>query len=389
MSIFFPDNEKRKNRLLELSVDTQNFLAFSRQDYEQFKSLNAIINEKIAHLYTNAGLTPPAKTQLDILKAAGAAQDVNTADTAVEISEIFLDVAGMAATTLYLAPGVTSFLVGSGIMGAETAATVLGTVFGTEIAVGTLAGALIGGLIAGVVIIGIGLAIDAIEGAILRDKLRDGLHQLGQIRASTKLYLDRAAKLVASVDSVNRTLDALLSSHIPLTDQVIRNLLTKDVVPAIEAANAITLSNVIIELNMFDLSRRSWTVEDIDPHDIHPTPDKNVFFIERVSSASNLSVPDDLKMVCLADPNTLQFSSTCPVIKTDGYIYWPFSYIDNRYGMAIVAYDQAGRAVRRWDKMGARYIVKIDTDPVTNRLVLVGQSSRCIVVDWNELAVNG
>ncbi|MBN3524539.1 hypothetical protein [Paenibacillus apiarius] len=264
MSIFFPDNEKRKNRLLELSADTQNFIAVSKQDYEQFKNLNAVINQKIAQLYANAGLTPPGITQLDILKAAGAAQEVNTADTAVEISTIFLDVAGMAATTLYLAPGVTSFLVGSGILEAETAATVLGTVFGTEIAVGTIAGGLIGGLIAGAVIIGIGLAIDAIKGAILRGKLREGLHKLVHIRTKAKLHLDKAAKLVASLDSVNRTLDALLSSHIPLTDQVIRNLLTKDVVPAIEAANAITLSTVTIELNVLDLHRRSWTAEDYE-----------------------------------------------------------------------------------------------------------------------------
>ncbi|WP_019419515.1 hypothetical protein [Paenibacillus sp. OSY-SE] len=43
--------------------------------------------------------------------------------------------------------------------------------------------------------------------------------------------------------------------------------------------------------------------------------------------------------------------------------------------MAIVAYDQSGRAVKRWDKNGARYITRIDTYPVTNRLILVGQSS--------------
>ena len=385
MSIFFPANKKRKARLLELSTDTHNFLHHAKTDYEQFKSLNTQINEKITQVYKKAGLTPPPTKTIDILKAAGATHEIETADTAVEITDILVDVAGLAATIQYLAPGATSLLVETGAMEAETAATVLGTVLGTEITAGTLAGGLLGGLLAGVVIVGIGLAIDAIEGAILRDKLRDGIHKMDQIRASTKLSLDKAEKLVSVLKSVKRTLDSLISSDIPLSDQLLRNLITKDAKPAIDAVNAITISTVRVELNKLDHSRNSWTIEDIVPHDIYSHPEKNTFLIVQVSAKSHPTIPSGLKITCLSRPDALQSSSTCPIVQSGGYTYWSYSYIDNRESMAIVAYDSAGNVVKQWNKDGARYIVEIISDPITNKVIFVGQSSRKIIMTWDEL----
>ena len=71
MSIFYPDNEKRKTRLLELSTDTQTFLHDIKGKYMDFKQLNSEINSKIAELFEQAGLKPPELTQFDILKAKG------------------------------------------------------------------------------------------------------------------------------------------------------------------------------------------------------------------------------------------------------------------------------------------------------------------------------
>lgn len=376
MSIFFPDNKKRQSRLLELSSDSQVFLHEAKNDYARFKELTTQVNAKIAQVYEKSGLTPPGSTSLNILEIAGVAQSVATADTVVEVTDILLDVGGLVATTAYLAPAATSLLVETGVMEAETAAVVMGSVLGTEITIGALAGGLVGGLIAGVVVVGIGLAIDAIEGAILRDKLRHGIHKLDQVRATLKLSLDRAGKVVEVLESVKRTLDGLLASNVPLTDQVIRNLLVKDAKPAIAAINAITMSTVRVELNKLDHSRRSWTVEDNIPHEVRaPHPHRDVFIVAQVPYKAHPDIPADLKLT--GDP--------CPVIKSNGYTYWAYSYRDNRVGIAIVAYDIAGNQIKRWDKSGARYITSITSNPVTNQVIFTGQSNQKITVSWDEL----
>lgn len=126
----FPDNDKRQARLIELSSDTQNFLNQLKNNYAEFTILSQEINAKIADLYTQHGLTVPDVTSFDILQASGAAHDVSTGDTAVGVTNILVDVASFLITVQYLAPGVTAMLVDSGIMAAETAATVLGFVLG-------------------------------------------------------------------------------------------------------------------------------------------------------------------------------------------------------------------------------------------------------------------
>ncbi|WDH83257.1 hypothetical protein [Paenibacillus urinalis] len=383
MSIFFPDNDKRQARLIELSSDTQNFLNQLKNNYAEFTLLNQEINAKIADLYTQHGLTVPDVTSFDILQASGAAHDVSTGDTAVGITNILVDVASFLITVQYLAPGVTAVLVDSGIMAAETAATVLGSVLGVEIAVGTLAGGLIAGVIAAVVVVGIGLAIDAIEGAILRSKLRHGIHQMDQVRASLKLSLDKAIIVVESMKSIQRALDSLQQSNIEISDVVVRNIVQKTVEPALAQADAVTLQNVIAELKLLDQQRGSWTSEDEVPSE-SPEPHK-VFLIAKAPESTLPAIPSDLKPTCLASPDTLQPNAIYPIIKSDGYTYWPLSYIDNRVGMAVVAFDPSGRLVKRFDKNGARYIVDITADPNSNSMIFKGQANQSFSMPWSEL----
>lgn len=383
MSIFFPDNEKRKARLVELSTDTQTFLHQVKDKYAEFKVLNSEINHKITQLYEQAGLKPPETTQFDILKARGAVHDMESADTAVDITNILVDVAGFLVTIQFLAPGVTALLVDSGLMAAETAATILGTVLGVEITIGSLAGGLIAGIIVAAVVIGIGLAIDAIEGAILRNKLREGIHQMDQLRASLKMSLDKAVIFVDSMAGIKRTLDTFHATGVTVTDKVIQNLIQKTVEPAIAQANTVTLSSVIRELSAKDHARGSWTVEDDAPHESQQ-PHK-VFLIAKAPVSAHPSIPSDLKTVSLASPDTLEPKAIYPILKSDGYTYWPLSYIDNRLGMAIVAYDRDGKMIKRWDKSGARYIVDIAVHPFTNAMIFRGQANQAFMMSWGEL----
>src|SRR5512145_3230468 len=105
MSIFFPDNDLRQARLVELSADAQYSLQLAKAGFAEFKTLAATINQAIALLYQRSGLSPPATTNLDILRASGAAGMVGGADAVVEIANVVLGVGAFAASVAWLAPG--------------------------------------------------------------------------------------------------------------------------------------------------------------------------------------------------------------------------------------------------------------------------------------------
>jgi hypothetical protein len=99
-------------------------------------------------------------------------------------------------------------------------------------------------------------------------------------------------------------------------------------------------------------------------------------------------IPAGLKMTCMKGPDTLDSSATCPVIKWQGNTYWPYSHVDNRYAMTIVAYNSAGNIVHQWYKEGARYIWQITVDEIAKTVTFWGQSNNKICMSWNELLTN-
>jgi hypothetical protein len=107
--------------------------------------------------------------------------------------------------------------------------------------------------------------------------------------------------------------------------------------------------------------------------------------VEKVSSSSHPAIPSGLKTSCKCGPNDLNPCPTCPVIKWIDRTYWAYSYIDNRVGMAIVAYDKDNNLVQRWDKTGARYVWKIDVDKAAQTVTFWGQANQKIVTTWKEL----
>lgn len=98
-------------------------------------------------------------------------------------------------------------------------------------------------------------------------------------------------------------------------------------------------------------------------------------------------VPSDLKRVCFTGPDTFDASPTCPVLLRNGYTYWAFSYMDNRGGMAVIAYDNQGKIIKRWDRNGARYLWQMTVDSINKTVTFHGQASETFTMTWNELYV--
>ncbi|WKE66249.1 hypothetical protein PVT67_03090 [Gallaecimonas kandeliae] len=108
--------------------------------------------------------------------------------------------------------------------------------------------------------------------------------------------------------------------------------------------------------------------------------------VVQVDVSEHPAMPSDLKASFLVGPDNLESASRCDVIKYNELTYWAYSYIDNRVGMAIVAYDAKGQQVKRWDMSGARYQWKITTDAQAKTVTFLGQASNSITMSWAQLA---
>lgn len=102
------------------------------------------------------------------------------------------------------------------------------------------------------------------------------------------------------------------------------------------------------------------------------------------------AIPTGLRYASLHGPQALDPNPNCPVLRFGDYTYWPFSYVDNRHGMGIVAYDCSGKLVRRWDRAGARYAWQITVDREAQTVTFHGQAARggrpgTITMSWDEL----
>lgn len=69
------------------------------------------------------------------------------------------------------------------------------------------------------------------------------------------------------------------------------------------------------------------------------------------------------------------------------YTYWPLSYIDNRYAMAIVVVDQHGNIVETYAVDGTRYIQEIQVDAKGKEVIFLGQAGSKCTLSWETLLV--
>ncbi len=107
----------------------------------------------------------------------------------------------------------------------------------------------------------------------------------------------------------------------------------------------------------------------------------------RIPTSAHPKVPSGLKVSCKDSPETLDPSSSCPVIQWNGYTYWAFSYYDNRVALNIAAFDVAGKLVKQWEKKGTRYVYDINVDVVKQTVTFLGQSNDSVVMTWHELVI--
>jgi hypothetical protein len=107
--------------------------------------------------------------------------------------------------------------------------------------------------------------------------------------------------------------------------------------------------------------------------------------VESLAATAHPAMPAGLHNVCLVEPDTLQFSETCPVVQWLGLTYWAYSHVDNRVSLTVVAYDSAGNVAGQWEKVGARYLWQITVDRAAATVTFHGQGDGVVTMSWDEL----
>lgn len=110
--------------------------------------------------------------------------------------------------------------------------------------------------------------------------------------------------------------------------------------------------------------------------------------ITTVALASAPTPPPGLQVVCMQNADSLDMSTTCPVIEYHGYTTWVYSFIDNRISFALVTYDSKNNVVQNVTKDGARYVYQITSDPTSKSLTIWGQSNNKVTVPWSYITPN-
>jgi hypothetical protein len=95
--------------------------------------------------------------------------------------------------------------------------------------------------------------------------------------------------------------------------------------------------------------------------------------------------PAGMKVTCLVGPDSLQSSTTCPVIQYQGLYTWAFSFLDNRDSYGIVSYDGQANVIKNVTRDGARYVYKMTVDPAAQTVSVWGQANAKVDIAWADL----
>ena len=118
-----------------------------------------------------------------------------------------------------------------------------------------------------------------------------------------------------------------------------------------------------------------------------PVVAQEVPTVRSIPPAQYPTAPAGWKVTCVISTGSGAPASACPVLQYNGYTYWAFSDVQNAVAMAIVAYDASGKAVKQWNRNGARYVWNIAVDPVAQTVSFQGQANQNIVMTWDDLFI--
>lgn len=108
--------------------------------------------------------------------------------------------------------------------------------------------------------------------------------------------------------------------------------------------------------------------------------------IQHIAESSAPSAPASGWYVnCYLGPDTFQSGETCDVLVYKGLKYWAFTHNDNRFAMAIAAYNSSNQLVAWQQKNGARYPWRTSIDADNLKVYFLGQGDDRIGIALDSL----
>lgn len=253
MAIFidwmYPDNQNRKNRLNELASDCGNYLSSASVDYDSIKKQLEKTNVIIKEAFEKIGKEPPKLKTVEVFP-----------DIAVTISELVAGIIAIPIADCAFKWACKTYLLKTGVITAEQlaeqgAAQLIKINFSKWLRVGGEIGAAI------IVTVIFESITDAIDGAVQRRDLRNGIHTLISSRANMKriaMINNEVLTACTSVAAAYQVMEEVGSYTEEELNKVARRLSEM----AIEKMEQITKEDVLASLSEFDTKRGSWTKED-------------------------------------------------------------------------------------------------------------------------------
>jgi hypothetical protein len=106
--------------------------------------------------------------------------------------------------------------------------------------------------------------------------------------------------------------------------------------------------------------------------------------VASIADASNFPEPPGTKVTANVGGPPKEIY---PVLLWTDYIYWPLSYMDNRYSMAIVVTDSDVNIIKVVEARGARYIEEILVNDATREVSFIGQGQQVATLSWHHLFI--
>jgi 2C-methyl-D-erythritol 2,4-cyclodiphosphate synthase len=252
MSITFPDNDNRENRMNQLASDINSSIITESNAEKE-------INSKITELSDIAQeMVKKLEPDLEV-----AVDTINLYKTTWDITEIVVPALVFTAAYNALSIAVASSTLTNAAEGAVEEGSVLAGEMVAE-AAEELAIPVSAKLIAGagglVLAVGIGFAVDAIDGSIARKKLRKEIHSLVGPRVTQKMNELKVTKLLEEVGSM---LDAYqMMQKLGYTKEQMEGEIELTIEKFKPELEAITPDVAKQQLAILDKGRGSWTKED-------------------------------------------------------------------------------------------------------------------------------
>jgi len=244
----YPDNSNRANRATQLVADADNLAYTLHLDKEIVSNKLSEANDVIKKAY--GGLIPGGVPIKDVTIADSTAGDWVDAVAGVIIPVVTLPAASAALTNAYKA-----FLVNEGRIGEAAFADIIG--LPVWVRLGSFAG---GAAAATVATLAVESIIDAISGAVQRNKLRDAIHEMIEPRIKLQHNVMISEKVKDTLTAVIMSFNAIAEAGMDKStlDKIAQNLVDQNKINI----DAITIDAAKSALADYDKGRNAWTNED-------------------------------------------------------------------------------------------------------------------------------